>query len=145
MPLDGVLTDMIYVPGELFSVNPLTTENVPGLFARNERVVCVFESTSEKFDLVHGVPHDKSLITLMAQSEITNKRNVRRQANSPHVIEAHGLCSNASSRAHSGVRPNSPFKHGFSRRCVPTPHVTEHSVHCVHCRPTFKTVRNTPT
>ena len=52
MPMDGVLTDMIYVPGELFSVNPLTTENVPGLFARNERVVCVFESSKGKFAIV---------------------------------------------------------------------------------------------
>ncbi|GAA0858709.1 archaetidylserine decarboxylase [Aliiglaciecola litoralis] len=52
MPLDGVLTDMIYVPGELFSVNPLTTENVPGLFARNERVVCVFTSPKGKFAIV---------------------------------------------------------------------------------------------
>ncbi len=52
MPMDGVLTDMIYVPGELFSVNPLTTENVPGLFARNERVVCIFESSKGKFAIV---------------------------------------------------------------------------------------------
>jgi phosphatidylserine decarboxylase len=35
---------MIYVPGELFSVNPTTARGVPGLFARNERVVCVFDS-----------------------------------------------------------------------------------------------------
>jgi phosphatidylserine decarboxylase len=44
MPCDGRLTRMIYVPGELFSVNPTTARGVPGLFARNERVVCVFES-----------------------------------------------------------------------------------------------------
>jgi len=43
MPCDGRLTRMIYVPGELFSVNPLTARHVPGLFARNERVVCVFD------------------------------------------------------------------------------------------------------
>jgi phosphatidylserine decarboxylase len=35
---------MIYIPGSLFSVNPATARGVPGLFARNERVVCVFES-----------------------------------------------------------------------------------------------------
>jgi phosphatidylserine decarboxylase len=35
---------MIYVPGSLFSVNPTTARGIPGLFARNERVVCVFES-----------------------------------------------------------------------------------------------------
>ena len=34
---------MVYVPGDLFSVNPVTARNVPGLFARNERVVCVFD------------------------------------------------------------------------------------------------------
>lgn len=44
MPCDGILTRMIYVPGALFSVNPVTARGVPGLFARNERVVCVFDS-----------------------------------------------------------------------------------------------------
>ncbi|GIU45281.1 archaetidylserine decarboxylase [Shewanella algidipiscicola] len=44
MPIKGTLSKMTYVPGELFSVNPLTAENVPGLFARNERVVTIFET-----------------------------------------------------------------------------------------------------
>jgi len=44
MPCAGRLTRMIHVPGELFSVNPTTARGVPGLFARNERVVCVFEN-----------------------------------------------------------------------------------------------------
>ncbi len=44
MPCDGRLLRMSYVPGELFSVNPVTARGVPGLFARNERVVCLFES-----------------------------------------------------------------------------------------------------
>jgi len=52
MPMEGQLTDMLYVPGELFSVNPLTTENVPGLFARNERVVSVFDTPKGKMALV---------------------------------------------------------------------------------------------
>lgn len=43
MPCDGRLLRMIHVPGALFSVNPTTARGVPGLFARNERVVCVFE------------------------------------------------------------------------------------------------------
>jgi phosphatidylserine decarboxylase len=51
MPCDGRLTRMIYVPGELFSVNPTTARGVPGLFARNERVVCVFESKHGPFIL----------------------------------------------------------------------------------------------
>ena len=51
MPADGRLSRMIYVPGELFSVNPVTARGVPGLFARNERVVCVFESARGPFVL----------------------------------------------------------------------------------------------
>jgi phosphatidylserine decarboxylase len=52
MPCDGRLTRMIYVPGDLFSVNPKTVRGVPNLFARNERVVCVFEGTHGPFVLV---------------------------------------------------------------------------------------------
>jgi phosphatidylserine decarboxylase len=44
MPCDGTLKSMTYVPGDLFSVNPLTAQNIPNLFARNERVVCEFSS-----------------------------------------------------------------------------------------------------
>ena len=51
MPCDGRLLRMIHVPGELFSVNPTTARGVPGLFARNERVVCVFESALGPFVL----------------------------------------------------------------------------------------------
>ena len=49
MPCDGKLTRMIYVPGELFSVNPTTARGIPGLFARNERVVCVFDTANGPF------------------------------------------------------------------------------------------------
>jgi phosphatidylserine decarboxylase len=52
MPCDGRLTRMIHVPGELFSVNPPTARGIPGLFARNERVVCVFETARGPFVLV---------------------------------------------------------------------------------------------
>ena len=51
MPCDGRLTRMVYVPGELFSVNPTTARGVRGLFARNERVVCVFETAHGPFVL----------------------------------------------------------------------------------------------
>lgn len=44
MPLGGTLREMIYVPGRLFSVNQTTAENIPGLFARNERAVCLFDT-----------------------------------------------------------------------------------------------------
>ncbi len=49
MPCDGKLVRMIYVPGDLFSVNPVTARGVPGLFARNERVVCVFDTPHGPF------------------------------------------------------------------------------------------------
>ncbi len=51
MPAAGRLTRMIHVPGDLFSVNPTTARGVPGLFARNERVVCIFDSTAGPFVL----------------------------------------------------------------------------------------------
>ena len=52
MPCAGVLKRMIHVPGDLFSVNPTTARGVPGLFARNERVVCLFDSEQGPFVLV---------------------------------------------------------------------------------------------
>ncbi len=52
MPCDGRLVRMIHVPGALFSVNPPTARGIPGLFARNERVVCVFESARGPFVMV---------------------------------------------------------------------------------------------
>ena len=52
MPIKGTLSKMTYVPGELFSVNPLTARNVPGLFARNERVVAIFETESGPLAMV---------------------------------------------------------------------------------------------
>ncbi|BFO55667.1 archaetidylserine decarboxylase [Acidovorax sacchari] len=52
MPCDGRLRRMIYVPGSLFSVNPLTARGVPGLFARNERVVCLFDTPLGSMALV---------------------------------------------------------------------------------------------
>ncbi|WP_415796016.1 archaetidylserine decarboxylase [Comamonas aquatilis] len=52
MPCAGQLKRMIYVPGELFSVNPATARGVPGLFARNERVVCVFDTAHGPMVLV---------------------------------------------------------------------------------------------
>jgi len=42
MPIAGKLEKLIFIPGDLFSVNPLTAENVPNLFARNERAVAIF-------------------------------------------------------------------------------------------------------
>ncbi len=44
MPCAGKLLETVYVPGDLFSVNPTTAQGVDGLFARNERLVCMFET-----------------------------------------------------------------------------------------------------
>jgi phosphatidylserine decarboxylase len=52
MPCDGTLKSMTYVPGDLFSVNPATAQGVPGLFARNERVICEFDSAHGVFALI---------------------------------------------------------------------------------------------
>ena len=52
MPVAGTLTDMIYVPGRLFSVNDDTTNSVPRLFARNERVVCLFDTEFGRMAMV---------------------------------------------------------------------------------------------
>lgn len=52
MPLEGKLTEMVHIPGRLFSVNAATAESVPGLFARNERVACLFDTEAGPMALV---------------------------------------------------------------------------------------------
>lgn len=52
MPFGGVLKQMAYVPGTLFSVNPATARGIPGLFARNERVICWFETLAGQMAVV---------------------------------------------------------------------------------------------
>jgi phosphatidylserine decarboxylase len=52
MPFGGVLKRMVYVPGTLFSVNPATAAGIPGLFARNERVICWFETLAGQMAVV---------------------------------------------------------------------------------------------
>ncbi|MBV8975679.1 MAG: phosphatidylserine decarboxylase [Sinobacteraceae bacterium] len=52
MPLEATLRAAWYVPGQLFSVNATTAASVPGLFARNERVVCIFGAGPMSFALV---------------------------------------------------------------------------------------------
>lgn len=44
MPCDATLVRMVYIPGELYSVNPFLAQHIPGLFAKNERVVCYFDT-----------------------------------------------------------------------------------------------------
>lgn len=52
MPLDGQLREMLHVPGHLFSVNPATVNGVPSLFARNERIVTLFDTATGPMALV---------------------------------------------------------------------------------------------
>lgn len=52
MPLTGTLREMVHIPGRLFSVNTATTNSVPGLFARNERVAAIFDTESGPMALV---------------------------------------------------------------------------------------------
>lgn len=52
MPISATLTKTTFIPGKLFSVNGLTAETVPNLFARNERLVCEFESEQGRFVMV---------------------------------------------------------------------------------------------
>jgi phosphatidylserine decarboxylase len=65
MPCDGRLLRMIYVPGDLFSVNPVTARGVPGLFARNERLVCVFDT-----------PHGVMVLTLVGATIVGSMATV---------------------------------------------------------------------
>lgn len=67
MPCDGTLRRMIYVPGELFSVNPFLAEHVPNLFARNERVICVFDTEfGEMIQILVGATITASISTAWA-------------------------------------------------------------------------------
>jgi len=52
MPLTGTLREMVHIPGRLFSVNPATVNSVAELFARNERVVCIFDTAAGPMALV---------------------------------------------------------------------------------------------
>ncbi|AOA59777.1 archaetidylserine decarboxylase [Acinetobacter larvae] len=52
MPVAGRLTETLYIPGELFSVNQTTAEHIPGLFARNERMVCLFDTALGRMAVV---------------------------------------------------------------------------------------------
>lgn len=52
MPLTGRLREMVHIPGRLFSVNTATTNSVPGLFARNERVAAIFDTDAGSMALV---------------------------------------------------------------------------------------------
>ncbi|GJH43705.1 archaetidylserine decarboxylase [Pasteurella canis] len=67
MPCDATLRQMIYVPGDLFSVNPFLAEHVPNLFARNERLICVFDTAFGKMvQILVGATITASMSTVWA-------------------------------------------------------------------------------
>jgi phosphatidylserine decarboxylase len=79
MPLAGRLSEMIYVPGRLYSVNAATERIVPELFARNERVICVFDTVAGPLALVLvGALIVGSVETVWHGEVRGESRNVRR-------------------------------------------------------------------
>ena len=71
MPVTGTLREMVHVPGRLFSVNPATTRVIPGLFARNERVVAIFDTELGPMAMVNvGAVNVGSIETVWA-GEVT--------------------------------------------------------------------------
>ncbi|SUT89291.1 phosphatidylserine decarboxylase [[Actinobacillus] rossii] len=67
IPCDATLRKMIYVPGDLFSVNPFLNEHVPNLLARNERVICVFDTEFGKMiQILVGATITASISTIWA-------------------------------------------------------------------------------
>ena len=90
MPLSGKLKQMIHVPGRLFSVNATTTEQVPRLFARNERVVSIFETEAGPVAVILvGAIFVASIDTVWAGAVAPGYRGVRRW----NYAEPVGACS----------------------------------------------------
>lgn len=93
MPLKGTLLEMVYVPGQLFSVNQTTANNVSGLFARNERVVCLFETAYGRMAVILvGAMIVASIETVWAGSITPPKRALKltkydQQAREPIILE----------------------------------------------------------
>jgi phosphatidylserine decarboxylase len=89
MPLLGTLQETVYVPGRLFSVNAVTAQHVPGLFARNERILTLFDSSVGQFALVLvGALNVGSMATVWA-GDITPaaRRVVTRVPGPPTTLE----------------------------------------------------------
>jgi phosphatidylserine decarboxylase len=89
MPLRGELQETVYVPGRLFSVNAVTAQHVPGLFARNERILTLFDSGVGQFALVLvGALNVGSMATVWA-GDITPaaRRVVTRLPGPPTALE----------------------------------------------------------
>jgi phosphatidylserine decarboxylase len=84
MPLRGQLKETVYVPGRLFSVNAATAQHVPGLFARNERVLTLFDSDAGQFALLLvGALNVGSIATVWAGDITPAARRVVSPVTSP--------------------------------------------------------------
>jgi phosphatidylserine decarboxylase len=91
MPLDGRLLDTVYVPGRLFSVNAVTAQYVPRLFARNERVLTLFEGDFGQFALVLvGALNVGSIDTVWAGAITPASRRAVRRIPSSGVVLGKG-------------------------------------------------------
>ena len=79
MPFTGTLIETRYVPGELFSVNDVTAQNVPDLFARNERLVCVFDTDYGNCAVVLVGAMIVAGIETVATGKISRSNNIQTQ------------------------------------------------------------------
>jgi phosphatidylserine decarboxylase len=79
MPMNGTLRAAWYVPGRLFSVNAVTAASVPNLFARNERVVCIFEEGPALFAMVLVGALFVGSMTTVWHGDITPRRRRQRK------------------------------------------------------------------
>ncbi len=87
MPLRGRLIDTVYVPGRLFSVNSVTAQHVPRLFARNERVLILFEGDFGHFAVVLvGALNVGSIATVWAGDITPAARRVLTHIPAPDVV-----------------------------------------------------------
>ncbi len=87
MPLTGTLKEMIYIPGKLFSVNPVTAQNVPNLFARNERVVAIFDTELGPMAMVLvGAMIVASMATIWAGTIAPGRQIFRREYTGEQAI-----------------------------------------------------------
>ncbi len=93
MPCKAVLREMIYVPGDLFSVNPLTTASVPNLFARNERVICIFDSVyGPMAQILVGATIVGSIETVWAGTVSPPREGIIRRWTYPTAGEEGAVC-----------------------------------------------------
>ncbi len=90
MPMEGTLEKLRYIPGKLFSVNPLTTEHVDGLFAKNERVVTFFKHQQHSFAVILvGAMIVGSIFTRWGGNVTPHRGKTRKEITYPQTSEQH--------------------------------------------------------